>query len=212
MPGLVTLAARGDEVHVDVVGSPSFTDRTPLARSALFRIASLTKPITAVAALSLVEEGILHLERPVDDLLPELTHRRVLRTIESELDDTLPADRPITLEDLLSFRFGFGSIMPPPGTYPIQRAEAELGLQSIGGPPWPPVRHDLDSWIAALGSLPLIFQPGERWLYNIGAQVVGVLLARATGKDVETVLRERVLDLPPCRTPALPCPRASWAG
>jgi CubicO group peptidase (beta-lactamase class C family) len=75
MPGLVMLAARGDAVHVDAVGSPSFTDHSPLARSALFAIASLTKPITAVAALSLVEEGILHLERAVDDLLPELAHR-----------------------------------------------------------------------------------------------------------------------------------------
>jgi CubicO group peptidase (beta-lactamase class C family) len=194
MPGLVTLAARGDEVHFDAIGSPSFTDRAPLVQSALFRIASLTKPITAVAALSLVEEGILHLERPLDDLLPELSHRRVLRAIDSELDETVPAARPITLEDLLSFRFGFGSIMAPPGTYPIQRAEAELGLQSIGGPPWPPVSHDPDSWIAALGSLPLIYQPGERWLYNTGAQVVGVLLARATGMDIESVLRERVLD------------------
>jgi CubicO group peptidase (beta-lactamase class C family) len=84
--------------------------------------------------------------------------------------------------------------MAPPGTYPIQVAEAELDLKSIGGPPWPPGTHDPDSWIAALGSLPLVSQPGERWLYNTGTQVVGVLLARATGQDLETVLRERVLD------------------
>jgi CubicO group peptidase (beta-lactamase class C family) len=194
MPGLVMLAARDDEVHIEAIGSPSFTDHTPLAQSALFRIASLTKPIVAVATLSLVEEGVLDLERPVDDLLPELSDRRVLRSIESALDDTVPANRPITLEDLLSFRFGFGSIMAPPGTYPIQVAEAELDLKSIGGPPWPPGTHDPDSWIAALGSLPLISQPGERWLYNTGTQVAGVLLARATGQDLETVLRERVLD------------------
>jgi CubicO group peptidase (beta-lactamase class C family) len=85
-------------------------------------------------------------------------------------------------------------VMAPPGAYPYQRAEAELGLQSIGGPPWPPVTYDVDSWIAALGSLPLLHQPGERWLYNTSGQVLGVLLARATGDDLETVIRERVLD------------------
>ena len=194
MPGLVMLVASGDDVHVDAIGSPSFTDRAPLDRSAIFRIASLTKPITAVAALALVEEGVLRLDQPVDDLLPELADRRVLRAIDSELDDTVPAIRPITLEDLLSFRMGFGSVMAPPGSYPIQRAEAELGLQSIGGPPWPPVAYDVDGWIAALGTLPLIYQPGEQWLYNSSAQVLGVLVARAAGTDIETVMRERIFE------------------
>jgi CubicO group peptidase (beta-lactamase class C family) len=194
MPGLVTLVARGDDVHIDAIGSPSFADHTPLARSAIFRIASLTKPITAVATMSLVEEGVLRLDQPVEDLRPELAHRRVLRAIDSELDDTVAADRPITLEDLLSFRFGFGSVMAPPDSYPIQRAEAELGLQSIGGPPWPPVAHDVDGWMAALGSLPLMYQPGDQWLYNSSAQVLGVLLARAADKDVETVMRERIFE------------------
>ncbi len=194
LPGLVTLAARGDDVHVAAIGSPSFGDHTALARSAIFRIASLSKPITAAATMSLVEEGVLHLDQPVEDLLPELAHRRVLRAIDSELDDTVAADRPITLEDLLSFRFGFGSVMAPPGSYPIQRAEAELGLRSIGGPPWPPVACDADGWIAALGSLPLMYQPGDQWLYNTSGQVLGVLLARAAGKGLETVLRERIFE------------------
>ncbi|MDQ1539833.1 MAG: hypothetical protein QOH29_559, partial [Actinomycetota bacterium] len=162
LPGVATLVARGDEVHVDTVGRPSFADDAPLARDAIFRIASLTKPITAVAAMSLVEEGIIRLEDPIDELLPELADRRVLRAIDAELDDTVRADRPITVEDLLSSRMGFGSVMAPPGSYPIQRAEAELGLQSVGGPPWPPVVHDVDSWIGALGSLPLMHQPGEQ--------------------------------------------------
>jgi CubicO group peptidase (beta-lactamase class C family) len=194
MPGLVTLVARGEKVHIDVIGTPSFADPTPLSRSAIFRIASLTKPIAAAAAMSLVEEGVLRLDQSVEDLLPELAHRRVLRTIDSKLDDTVPAERAITLEDLLSFRFGFGSIMAPPGTFPIQRAEAEAGLQSIGGPPWPPRAHDVDSFMAALGSMPLMYQPGERWLYNTSAQVLGVLLARAAGTDLESVLRERILE------------------
>jgi CubicO group peptidase (beta-lactamase class C family) len=194
LPGLVTLVACGDDVHIDTIGTPSFVNDTPLARDAIFRIASLTKPITAVATMSLVEEGLLRLEEPIDELLPELADRRVLRAIGADLDDTVAANRPITLEDLLSFRFGFGSVMAPPDRYPIQRAEAELGLQSIGGPPWPPVAHDVDGWIGALGSLPLMSQPGEQWLYNTSGQVLGVLLARACGQDLESVLRERIFE------------------
>jgi CubicO group peptidase (beta-lactamase class C family) len=194
LPGLVTLVARGDDVRVDTIGTAAFNDPTPLARSTIFRIASLSKPIAAVAAMTLIEDGMLRLDQPVDELLPELAHRRVLRAIDADLDDTVPAVRSITLEDLLSYRFGIGSVMAPPGAFPIQRAEAELGLQSIGGPPWPPVAHDVDSWIAALGTLPLMYQPGERWLYNTSGQVLGVLLARATRTDLETLLRERVFE------------------
>jgi CubicO group peptidase (beta-lactamase class C family) len=194
LPGLVGLVASGDDVHIETIGTPSFVDETPLARDAIFRIASLTKPIAAVAALTLVEEGRLRLQEPIDELVPELANRRVLRAIDAELDDTVPANRPITLEDLLSYRLGIGSVMAAPDSFPIQREEAKLGLQSIGGPPWPPVDHDVDGWIAALGSLPLMYQPGEQWLYNTSGQVLGVLLARATGQDLESVLRERVFE------------------
>jgi CubicO group peptidase (beta-lactamase class C family) len=194
LPGLVTLVARGDDVHVDVIGRPAFGASEPLARDAIFRIASLTKPITAATTMSLVDEGILRLDQAIDDLVPELADHRVLRAIDAELDDTVPARRPITLEDVLSYRMGFGSVMAPPGTHPIQRAEAELGLQSIGGPPWPPVSHDPDQWIAALGSLPLLAQPGEQWLYNTSGQVLGVLLARAAGKGLAELMRERIFE------------------
>jgi CubicO group peptidase (beta-lactamase class C family) len=194
LPGLTTLVARGDEVNVDTIGTASFGDAAPLRRDAVFRIASLTKPVVAVAALSLVDEGVLRLDEPIDDLVPELAGRRVLRSLDAELDDTLPAHRPITLEDVLTFRMGFGSIMAPPGTHPIQRAEEAVRLQSIGGPPWPPTRHDADSWMRALGSLPLMHQPGERWLYGTPAQVLGVIVGRATGQDLDAALRERVFD------------------
>ena len=194
MPGLVTLVASGGDVEVDVIGTPSFAEPGALTRDAIFRIASLTKPIAAATAMSLVDEGALRLDQVIDDLVPELADRRVLSAIGAELDDTVPARRPITLEDLLSYRMGFGSVMAPPGTHPIQRAEAELGLQSIGGPPWPPISGDPDQWIAALGSLPLMAQPGERWLYNTSGQVLGVLLARAAGKGVAELMRERLFE------------------
>jgi CubicO group peptidase (beta-lactamase class C family) len=192
LPGLITLVAHGDSLHIDTIGTPSFPDPTPLRRDAIFRIASLTKPITAAVAIALIEEGRLQLDDPVDDLLPEMAHRRVLRSIDAELDDTVPAHRSITVEDLLSFRLGFGSIMAPPATHPIQRAEADLDLKSIGGPPWPPGDHTPDSWIDALGSLPLMYQPGEQWLYNTGSQVLGILLARATGQDLPALFQERI--------------------
>ncbi|HZQ84925.1 MAG TPA: serine hydrolase domain-containing protein [Acidimicrobiales bacterium] len=192
LPGLITLVAGGDEVRVDVVGTPSLDDATPLARDAVFRIASLSKPITAAAAMSLVDDGTLRLDQTVDDVLPELADRRVLRAIDAELDDTVPAQRSITVDDLLSFRMGFGTVMAMPLSTPIQRADAELELRSIGGPPWPPTSLTPDGWMAALGSLPLMYQPGERWMYNTGAQVLGVLVARAAGKDLPTVLHERV--------------------
>ena len=195
VPGLVTLVAAGDDVHVDVIGTPSFADPTPLARDAVFRIASLTKPVVAATAMAMVDDGVLHLDQPVDDLLlPELADRRVLRAIDADLDDTLPARRSITVEDLLTYRMGIGCVMAPPDSLPIQRAEAAAGLQSIGGPPWPPGRHDPDSWIAALASLPLMEQPGERWRYNTSGQVLGVLVARAAGTDLASVVRDRILE------------------
>jgi hypothetical protein len=169
MPGLITLVARHGDVHVDVIGAKAFGHPEPMERDAIFRIASLTKPIAAVAAMALVEEGTLQLDAPVDDLLSELADRQVLRSLDADLDDTVPANRPITLEDLLTFRLGFGCIMAPPNTYPIQRAEEELQLRSLG-PPWPPTPHSPDTWIRRLGTLPLMYQPGEQWLYNTGAR------------------------------------------
>jgi CubicO group peptidase (beta-lactamase class C family) len=99
--------------------------------------------------------------------------------------------RPITLDDLLTFRLGFGCIMAPPNTYPIQRAEEDLQLATLG-PPWPPTPHTPDEWMRRLGSLPLMYQPGEQWMYNTGLQVLGVLLERAAGKPLEAFLRECV--------------------
>jgi CubicO group peptidase (beta-lactamase class C family) len=141
----------------------------------------------------LVDEGVLRLDAAVDQWLPELADRRVLRSLDAELDDTVPADRPITVDDLLTFRLGFGTMMVAPGTYPIQRAEAELRLMTLG-PPWPPTPHTPDEWIAAFGTLPLMHQPGERWLYNTGSQVLGILVERVAGEPLEDVMRDRLFE------------------
>jgi CubicO group peptidase (beta-lactamase class C family) len=202
VPGLVALVERGagttdGQVHVLVVGSAALGDPgtagdlgTPMLRDSIFRIASLTKPVTGVAAMLLVEDGAMALSDPVERWLPELGGRRVLRALESPLDDTVPAARPVTVEDVLSFRFGFGCIMTP-GSYPIAEAEASLGLKTLG-PPWPPCQLTSDEWIAGLGSLPLMDQPGERWRYNTGATVAGILIERVTGMPLPEVLAARV--------------------
>ncbi len=193
VPALVALVARGDEVHTEVLGHAALDDPAPLRRDAIFRIASLSKPIAAAGAMLLVDEGVLAVTDPVDALLPELAGRRVLRSLESSLDDTVPAARAITVKDLLTFRLGFGAIMAPPGTYPIQAAEAELGLMTLG-PPWPPPPFGPDEWIARFATLPLLHQPGAEWRYNTGAQVLGILLERASGQPLETFLRERLFE------------------
>ncbi len=193
VPGLVALVARGGQVHVEALGRLA-AGGPPVARDSMFRIASTTKPITAAATLAVAAEGLIVLDEPVDRLLPELAERRVLRRMDGPLDDTVPAVRAITARDLLTFTFGFGMVgemFASPTPWPVVAATGELRLATIG-PPDPPVPPDPDTWIAGLGSLPLLAQPGERWMYNTGAQVLGVLLARATGKPFSEVLATRI--------------------
>jgi CubicO group peptidase (beta-lactamase class C family) len=161
-------------------------------RDAIFRIASLTKPVTGAAAMLLIEDGVIALSDPVEKWLPELGARRVLRSYDAQLSDTVPAERAITVEDLLSFRLGFGCIFTPQ-TLPVVQAEAALDLKTLG-PAWPPTPHTPDQWIAALGSLPLLDQPGERFRYNTGATVAGILIERAAGAPLAEVLSERVFE------------------
>jgi CubicO group peptidase (beta-lactamase class C family) len=167
VPGLVTLVSRRGEVHVDALGLKAAGGRDPVQRDTIFRISSMTKPITAAAAMILVEECKLRLDEPVDRLLPELADRQVLQRLDGPLDDTVPAHRPISVRDLLTFRMGFGMVMAPSGTYPIQDASIE---QLLGqGPPSPQIPPEPDEWIRRLRTLPLMHQPGERWMYVAGS-------------------------------------------
>jgi len=195
VPGLVTLVACGGQVHVEALGRLA-VGGPPVARDSIFRIASTTKPITAAVTLAVAAEGLFGLDEPVDRLLPELAGRKVLRRMDGPLDDTVPAARAITVRDLLTFTFGFGMVgemFGAPEPWPVVAATDELRLATIG-PPDPPVPPDPDTWIAALGSLPLLAQPGERWMYNTGAQVLGVLVARATGQPFSEVLKTRIFE------------------
>jgi CubicO group peptidase (beta-lactamase class C family) len=197
VPGLVTLVSRRGEVHVEAIGmkeagGPGAVGNGPIRRDTIFRISSMTKPITAVAAMVLVEECKLRLDEPVDRLLPELADRKVLKRLDGPLDDTVPAHRPISVRDLLTFRMGFGMIMAPPDSMPIQKALSERMLGQ--GPPAPAETPAPDEWMRRLGTLPLMHQPGERWMYHTGSDVLGVLIARASGQQFETFLRERIFE------------------
>jgi CubicO group peptidase (beta-lactamase class C family) len=187
MPGLVTLVSHHGEVHVDAIGRLAF-DGSPMARDTIFRITSMTKPITAVAAMILVEDGKVKLDEPVDRWLPEIADRKVLLTIASLIHQTVPARRAITLRDLLTFRCGYGMIPVFPDRYPIQRAIAEAGLAP--GPVFP--SFPPDELMRRYGSLPLIYQPGERWLYNAGTEIAGVLISRVSGMTFAEFLRDRI--------------------
>ncbi len=194
VPGIVTLVSRRGEVHVDAIGTQAVGGHEPMRRDTIFRISSMTKPIAAVAALILIEECALRLDEPVDRLLPELADRRVLKRLDGPLDDTVPARRPITVRDLLTLRMGFGFIMGSPEAYPILGAvdEQQLGM----GPPKPQTPHGQDEWLRRFATLPLMHQPGEQWMYDLGFAVLGVLIARAAGQPLETFLRERILAPP----------------
>ncbi|KAA1424889.1 beta-lactamase family protein [Mumia zhuanghuii] len=191
-PGLAWLVVRGDEVAVGAYGSYGPDDRRPVRVDTPFRISSVTKPVVAAAALSLLNDHTLRLDAPVERWLPELAERRVLSDPSGPLDDTVPAGRPITVADVLELRLGIGLDFTGPFPGPVLSALAGLGLQA--GPPSPQTNPDPNAWMRAVGSVPLSYQPGERWLYHTGCEVLGVLVARAAGAPLPDVLAQRVLD------------------
>jgi CubicO group peptidase (beta-lactamase class C family) len=193
MPGLVALVSHHDDVHVEALGSLAFGDPAPMKRDTIFRIASITKPITAVAAMILGEECKVRLDDSIEPWLPELANRRVLTSISSDLDDTVPALRAITLRDLLTYRMGFGSVMAIPDTYPIQKFIRDYHIGG-DGPMLPTQAPGMDEWLQKLGSLPLLAQPGERWMYQVSGDVLGALIARVSGQSLGTFMRERIFD------------------
>src|SRR4051812_35910758 len=185
VPGALAVLARHGEVHVEATGTLAFDgagSETPMAGDTICRMGSMSKPIVAACAMTLVEDCTLRLDDPVDDLLPELADTAVLADPDGPLDDTVPAARPITLRDLLTFTLGTGMVPAEPGTVPIADA-----LNTLGHPP-------PDEWIRRLGTLPLVHQPGERWMYDTAADVTGGLIARATGMSFGDALRERICD------------------
>jgi CubicO group peptidase (beta-lactamase class C family) len=186
VPGAVAVLARHGEVHVEATGTLAFEgpgSGTPMAGDTICRLGSMTKPIVAACAMTLVEDRTLRLDDPVDELLPELADMTVLADPEGPLEDAVPATRAITLRDLLTYTLGTGMVPAEPGAVPIADA---MGVLGRAAPP--------DEWVGRLGALPLVHQPGERWMYETAANVTGVLIARATGRSFGDALRERVCD------------------
>jgi len=187
VPGAVGLMARGDRVEVAATGSADVGGTSPMARDSIFRVASITKPITAAAVMMLVEDGRIALEDPVRQWLPELASPAVVRTPASPVDDVVPAVRPITVADLLTFRAGYG--------FPSDFSLPAVGLlfsELKQGPPQPQLVAAPDEWMAALSRIPLLHQPGEAWLYNTCSDIAGVLIARVSGRPLPEFLAERL--------------------
>jgi CubicO group peptidase (beta-lactamase class C family) len=187
VPGAVGLVARGDQIEVQAAGLADVDDACPMARDSIFRIASITKPVTAAAAMMLVDDGQIALDDPVRRWLPELASPVVVRTPASPVDDVVPAVRPITVADLLTFRAGYG--FPSDFSLPV------VGLlfsELKQGPPQPHLVPAPDEWMAVLSRIPLLHQPGQAWLYNTCSDILGVLIARVCGRPWPEFLAERM--------------------
>ncbi|MEC0264886.1 serine hydrolase domain-containing protein [Paenibacillus anseongense] len=189
IPGLVALVSRNGETHVEALGTMRHDGGAPMTRDTIFRMASTSKPVAVAPVMILLDECRLRLDDPVDAWLPELANRRVLKRVDGPLDDTVPARRPITVRDLLTSTFGLGMDITLLGT-PILSAIFEQGLT----PDLPTPMPEPDEWMRRLGTLPLMYQPGERWQYHISNDLLGLLVARVTGQTFETFLRERIFD------------------
>ena len=189
VPGAVGLVARDGRVEVQAAGSAGVQGSAPMAGDSIFRIASMTKPITAAAVMMLVEDGRIALDDPVGPWLPELASPVVVRTPASPVDDVVPAARPITVADLLTFRAGYG--------FPSDFSRPAVGLlfsELKAGPPQPQAVPAPDEWMAALSRIPLLYQPGEAWLYDTCSDILGVLLARVSGRPLPEFLAERLFE------------------
>jgi CubicO group peptidase (beta-lactamase class C family) len=181
LAGALTLVWQGGKVlQVNELGYRDLHAGSPMQRDTIFRIASMTKPVTVAAAMALVEEGKLALTDPVAAVLPELADLRVMADPSGPLDKTVPLRRPITYDDLMTHRSGLAyafSVGPPLG-----KAYGKLMF-----------RQDQDRWLAEVASLPLAHQPGERLTYSHATDVLGVALSRIEGKPLSDVLNARIL-------------------
>ncbi len=186
LPGAVAVAARGADVQVAVAGAVDLDGTAPMTRESIFRLASLTKPVTAAALLVLVDDGVVALDDPISRWLPELASPVVVRTPASPVDDVVPVKRPITVFDVLTSQAGWGfasdfSLPAVQALFPVQPDGREVQR-------FPPV----DEWVAALAKVPLLYQPGESWLYDTCSAIQGVLVARAAGTTLPDFLTERL--------------------
>lgn len=182
LAGAVTLVWKhGNVLQVNEIGYRDVAANLPMQRDTIFRIASMSKPVTVAAAMSLVDEGKLALSDPVGTWLPELAEMRVLKDPNGPLDETVPAARQITVDDLMTHRSGLAYSFSVTG--PLSQAYGRLSL-----------RQDQDHWLAEIAELPLVHQPGDRLTYSHATDVLGIVLSRIEGKSLQTVLADRIFD------------------
>jgi CubicO group peptidase (beta-lactamase class C family) len=186
LPGAVAVVARPGGTEVVAVGSADVEGTRPMAEDSLFRFASLTKPITAAAVLTLVDDGRLALDDPIGRWLPELANPMVVRTPASPVGDVVPAKRPITVWDLLTSQAGWG--WPSDFSLPAVQALFPVQLDGREVQRFP----ETDVWVAKLAEVPMLYQPGESWLYDTCSAIQGVLIARVSGQSLPEFLDERV--------------------
>jgi CubicO group peptidase (beta-lactamase class C family) len=185
LSGAVTLLWRNGEVaDVSVVGLRDIQGKLPMQRDTLFRIASMTKPVTSVAALMLMEEGKLKLDDPITKWAPEFADMKVLKDAQGSLDETYPAPRDITIDDLMTHRAGlaYGFTSMGPIAYAHQNALGDVLNSDMTA----------DAWMAALGGLPLSYPPGERFHYSHATDVLGFIVGRIAGTSFRDFLMERI--------------------
>ena len=186
MPGYVAALRVRGEVAVHAGGRTALDDAAaPMRDDTQFRIASITKPVGAALTLTLVRDGVIGLDDPVARWLPEAAEPRVLVTPDAPLDDTVPAERPVTVRDLLTGTSGWGIVMEQT---PLQAAMLERGV--FGSPLHREV--SADAFVERVTSLPLAFQPGTGWMYETGIDLLGMLITRATGCSLAQLFAERV--------------------
>lgn len=190
VPGAVIGLWRDGELSLEATGAMDLAGEAEMTVDTVVRISSNTKPMAAALTLALAEDGVLALEDPLTRFVPEMGGRRVLRRLDAPIDDTLPAKRAATVEDLLTMRLGFGFVFE--GDCPVLGVASDMGL-GIGAPD-PSVPLSPDEWIARFAELPLLEQPGAVWRYDLAYAVLGVVLARAGGRPLHELLRERLLD------------------
>ena len=186
LSGAVTLIWRkGEIVQLNALGHRDIARSAPMERDTLFRIASMTKPVTSVAALMLMEEGKLALADPIIRWAPEFANMRVLKSPTGPVEETYAAPRDITIEDLLTHRAGlaYGFTSVGPIAHAHQKALGDV-LNSAMTP---------DQWMKALGSLPLSYPPGERFHYSHATDVLGFIVGRIAGTGFREFLIERIL-------------------
>jgi len=188
VPGAVVGVRHRGETTFDVTGTIEPSGADLLGSDALVRISSNTKPMIAALTLLLAQDGVLALEDPVQRFVPELADRRVLRRLDGSLHETEPARRPVTIEDLLTMRMGFGWVFESECPAVVQATELELGF----GPPDPQKPPPPEEWVARFATLPLLEQPGSVWRYELAFAVLGVLLARAADRPLDVLLADRL--------------------